>query len=153
MIQLTNIDNKVNFECKVTGYQFPEIADDNWCFLNVIVTQGQNKFETSDPALEVNELKDIHEWFSSLSERQLPKYAGLTFTEPCISFEFLSCKNDIVRISITLSHELMPNFKLEQFKSEQPDWCLVFDLNMSDFKAILNGLETTMNRYPIRGVS
>ncbi|MET1255630.1 hypothetical protein [Aliikangiella maris] len=151
MIKLKNIEGKVSLSIEVVGYQFPESEKDDWCLLKVQVEQDNDSIELIDPAIETTELAQLLLWVSSLSEGRLPRYAHLTFIEPCISFNFLSFKDDIVRISITLSHELKPNFPLIQFGNESSEWCIVFELNENQFTNIRNGIKSTLERYPIRG--
>ncbi len=150
MFALKNIENHVRLKCEVVGYQFPDSPKDDWCLLKVEIKQGNQIFEKIDPALEATELVELCEWFQCLSENRLPKYAQLTFTEPCISFEFLSCKNEQVRISVALSHELKPDFELEQFQSTHSDWVIVFELNSKDFEKTIYGIGAATNQYPSR---
>ena len=153
MIELTNIENKVSFICEIIGYEFPDIPDNDGCLLRVRIKEGDNFFEVVDPALEATELIYIFEWFQSLSKNRLPRYAHLTFTEPCISFNYLSIKDDIIKISVELSHELKPDFKLDQFGFYDFEWDIVFELSSVDFKQILKSINTTILKYPRRGKS
>lgn len=150
MFELVNVENKVWISIEVLGYQFPESPEDNWCFLNVKVTQGNEQFEKTDPAVETTELVEMYEWFKCLSKRVLPKCSHLTFIEPCISLEFLSCSKSTVRIAIILDHELKPGFDIEQFGSKNSNWDIVFELSGSHFKNILQGIETQILKYPNR---
>jgi len=150
MIELENIENHVKLKCEVVGYQLPDNLEDNWCLLKLEIKQGDKFFEIIDPALETTELVELCEWFKSLSKNRLPRYAKLDFTEPCISFEFLACKNECVRISVELSHEFEPTFKLEQFQSKQSDWVIVFELNDKDFEKTIGGIEAAISHFPTR---
>ncbi len=151
MIELKNIENKLDFKCEVEGYQFPENSSDDWCNLKVGVRQNGLVFEKVDPALETLEVEILYDWFKCLSENSLPRFAELTFTEPCISFNFLAFQHNKVRISIELDHELKPGFEIEQFGELDQDWQMVFELTDVDFKEILSGLSLTMKQYPVRG--
>lgn len=150
MIELSNIENQITLKCDVVGYQFPDDLEDNWCLLKVEVKQIEEVFEAIDPALETTDLVTLYDWFKCLSEKRLPKFAEITFVEPCISFEFLTYQNGKIRIAVKLSHELKPNFKLKQFKFYQQEWNIVFVLDDKDFKKILNGIEAVKNQYPSR---
>jgi len=150
MLELKNMEGHVSIKCEIVSYEFPENPADDWCLLRVKIKQGENAFEKVDPALEARDVAQLYNWFKSLSENRLPRFAHLEFTEPCISFEFLACKNERVRFSINLSHELKPNFELEQFNSSNTDWCIVFELNTDGFSEVLKGIERTINKYPSR---
>ena len=151
MLKLKNVDESIEFFCNLIGYQFPESEDDDWCLLSVSVHQKQESCELIDPALETTELIMLLRWFSSLSEGRLPRYSHLTFTEPCISFEFLAFKDSIVRIGIHLSHELKPNFSMYQFCEYSDDWCIIFELDYSSLVNIANNIRSVLERYPVRG--
>lgn len=153
MFKLSNVENKVGLELSAEGYQFPESPKDDWCFVKVIVKQGKDTFEAVDPALETTELVNILEWFKCLSERKLPRYARLCFTEPCLEFEFLACTDSSVRISIHLSHELKPSFDLKQFGLPPSGWGLVFELRENEVYKVISGIEETLLRYPVRDLS
>ena len=115
MLKLRNVEDKVELELAVEGYQFPDSPQDDWCMVKAVVRQGDELYEAVDPALETTEIVGILEWFKCLSEHRLPRFGHLTFTEPCIEFEFLACEDELVRISINLSNELQPGFDLKQF--------------------------------------
>jgi hypothetical protein len=151
MIELGNVENHVSFRCEVVGYEFPDSLEDNWCLLKVTVKQDARCFEAIDPALETYDLIAIQNWFKSLSEGKLPRYAHLAFTEPCISFEFLACKDSRVRLGINLHNELTPDFKLKQFNARHSNWAIVFELDNDDFKKTLDGIRTAIDTYPVRG--
>ena len=153
MIELSNVENKVHLKCQVIGYQFPESERDDWCLLEVNATQGEYNFKRVDPALDTTELVRLHQWFKCLSKRMLPRFANLSFTEPCISFQFLGSTDEEVRISIQLGHELKPNFEIEQLGISNDNWKIVFTLNDQDFVSVLDGISQTLIAYPIRGSS
>lgn len=151
MFTLVNAENKVTLGCEIVGYVFPENDQDEWLLLRVKVVQGDKIFERIDAALETTELVDLCQWFTSLSEHRLPRYAQLDFTEPCIRLSFLACKDNRVRISIALSHELKPDFELEQFKEIHREWDVIFELTGNDFEHIIHGIKAAIQHYPMRG--
>jgi hypothetical protein len=150
MFKLKNIEGKIDLTLEVVGYQFPDSDEDDWCNLKVTVEQEKERCELVDPALETTELVQLLLWFSSLSECRLPRYAHLTFTELCISFEFLAFKDDVVRIAIHLSHELKPEILMKQLGSKSEDWCVIFELGSENFSNIRNGMKSALERCPIR---
>ena len=153
MIKFHNSENDVELELCITGYQFPMSPNDNWCLLKITVMHNGQSFEAEDPALETTEIVSLLNWFKRLSEHRLPKYGLLSFVEPCIEFEFISCKDKLVTISINLDYELKPDFNLTQFGSIYEHWNMRFDLNFNDFERIINELEVVLQKYPVRGKS
>ena len=153
MIRLKNIENNIELQLAVIGYQFPDNSEDDWCLVNAVVIQGNDKFEVTDPALETTEVTSILEWFKCLSLHKLPRFNKLSFTEPCLQFEFLACNNGNVRISVNLSHEMKPSFEISQFNRQSNDWNIIFELCTDDFKSIIGNIEAVLMQYPTRDKS
>lgn len=149
MIELTDITNTVNLQFGIVGYEFPDSKDD-WCLLKVIVQQSGNRFEKTDPALEIADLHTLYNWFNDLSKSRLPSDAKLDFTEPCFSLAFISYKNQMVTISITLSCELKPDFCFDASYDLQNDWTIAFELSKYNLVRILENLKQWIEKYPSR---
>lgn len=149
MIELTDITKTVNLQFDIVGYEFPD-SKDNWCLLKVIVQQSGNRFEKTDPALEIADLRTLYNWFNDLSKSQLPSDAKLRFTEPCFSLAFISYKNQIVTISITLSCELEPDFCLDAPYELQDNWTIFFELSKDNLATILEHLKQWIVKFPYR---
>lgn len=150
MLSLTNTEHNIQLNIDVVAYQFPQEKEDDWCQVKVKVVQDNRIFEKVDPAIDSDEIENIYDWFECLSRAHLPKFSNLTFTEPCLGFEFLSNRNGIVRIAVELSHELKPDFELRQFARVQKNWRIVFDLKESDFKQVLEGIKGSKSKFPVR---
>lgn len=149
MIELTDITNTINFQFAIVGYEFPD-SKDNWCLLKVIVQQNNNRFEKTDPALEIADLHTLYNWFDDLSKSRLPSHAELWFTDPCFSLAFIASKNQKVTISIKLSGELKPDFCFDDPYELHNDGTIVFQLAESNFIAILENLKQWIEKYPPR---
>lgn len=149
MIELTDITNTVNLQFDIVGYEFPDSKDD-WCLLKVIVQQSGNRFEKTDPALEIADLHTLYNWFNDLSKGQLPSNAKLWFTEPCFSLAFISYKNQKVTISITLSCELEPDFCLDVPYELQDNWTIFFELSKYNLAMIVKHLNQWIITFPYR---
>lgn len=150
LFKLKNTENDIELELSVVGYQFPDDHRDNWCLVSATVKQNGNKFTVTDPALETGSLKRILEWFNHLNERILPRCALLSFTEPCLEFEFLASDAESVRVSVNLGAEMKPGFELIQFENPSEDWNIIFDLTPEDFESISEGIKLAMKQYPAR---
>lgn len=153
MLKLRNIENNVLVSLSICGYQFPKDTADDWCLVKASISQGEEFFEKIDPALDASELLELHNWFKALSENRLPRYSYLSFTEPCLSFEYLSFSNDIVRFGIKFSNELEPNFELNQLHSISKSWNVVFGLKPCELVSIATSLEQTCKNYPVRAIN
>ena len=150
MLELKNVENKVSVSLNICGYQFPEVKTDDWCLVKASIRQSKRTFEKTDPALEASEVFELYSWFKALSENRLPSYSCLSFTEPCLAFEFLSFRNNIVRFAICFSHELKPDFRLNQFNARRNAWNVVFELNQVELLGVVLELERVCKAYPSR---
>lgn len=151
MLKLKNVEGKIDLSLDVVGYQFPDSKSDDWCLLKATIIQDGDECELIDPAIETSELVQLLRWFSSLSEGRLPRYAHLTFTEPCISFKFLAFNEGVVRIAINLGRELKPPFEIDQFRAKNNEWSIVAELKSNELAAMRDGIERSLKIYPVRG--
>jgi hypothetical protein len=151
MLDVWNVDDRVHLKCHVVGYEFPEKRDDNWCLVRVEVRQDSESFEKVDPALEATELLLLRDWFRCLANDRLPRYANLTFTEPCLGFEFLARDAVGVRFAVHLDFELKPDFPLRQLSYSTNDWQVVFHLSFDRLTVLLDSIEATILKFPVRG--
>lgn len=150
MFDAANIEGRVHLRCEVVGYQLPATLDDDWCVVRVSVRQGQALFERVDAALEASELVEIRDWFRALAVDRLPRYAHLSFTEPCLGFEFLARDDAGVRFAVHLGHELRPPFALEQLGGVDDEWIVVFHLSAPRLTAVADAVEAAIARFPTR---
>jgi len=150
-IDLWNVEGTVHLTLRVAGYQFPDSPEEDWLLIDLAVHHAGQCFERIDPAMEVNELLDLRNWFHDLQHRRLPEYATVHFTEPCFTFRFLRSSPEHVRIGVELDAELKPPFPLHQFGFESPTWQIVFDLRNEQLHTVVAVLERSLSQYPARG--
>lgn len=151
-IDLWNVEGNAHLTLRVAGYQFPDSPEEDWLLIDLAVYHAGQCFEHIDPAMEVNELLDLRNWFHDLQHRRLPKYATVYFTEPCLTFCFLRSSPEHVRVGIELDAELKPPFPLHQFGFESPAWRIVFDLSNEQLRTVVAVLDQSLSQYPARGV-
>jgi hypothetical protein len=149
MFDAVSMDGGVHLAFGVTGYEFPDIADD-WCLVRVAVRQGGESFEAVDPAIEATELPAIRDWFRALAADRLPRYATLGFTEPCLAFEFLARDDAGVRFAVHLCGELRPRFPLRQLGFEDAEWRVVFHFTPVRLGAVAASAEAALGQFPVR---
>lgn len=150
MLDVTNIDRNVRVRCEVTAYQFPRSAADDWCMVRVAIEQGPDSFDRSDPALEAGDITKVRDWFGALAEDRLPRYAHLTFIEPCLSFRFLARESGGVRIALDLAAELRPPFPLVQLSRASKEWSIVALLAPDRLAAVAAACDEASRRFPVR---
>ncbi len=149
MIELIDITNTVNLQFDIAGCEFPD-SKDNWYLLKVFVQQGSNRFEKTDSVIEIADLHKLYNWFNDLSKNRLPSEAQLCFTEPYFSLAFISYKNQVVTISITLNYEFEPDFCFEFSDELQNSWTMVFELSKYNLVTILENLKQWIVKSPHR---
>ncbi|GLR12104.1 hypothetical protein GCM10007907_08940 [Chitinimonas prasina] len=150
-IDLWNVEGNVHLTLRVAGYQFPDSPDEDWLLIDLTVHHDDQCFGRIDPAIEVNELLDLRNWFHDLQHRRLPKYATVDFTEPCFTFHFLRSDPAHVRIGVELDAELKPPFPLHQFGFEAQTWQIIFNLSNEQLCTIVAVLDQSLSQYPARG--
>ena len=150
VINLTTADSKIDFECKVMGYQFSEITDtydSNWINLNVKFKGHGKSINETMGFLEYRDLDSIYKWFEALSKRQLPFTAYLGFLEPDIRFRYIGCDADSVTIYIELRWHLDPNYDSYEEINDESMFKLEFKLDADDFNNILTAFDIARRRY------
>jgi len=150
LVKLTTADDKIDFECKVMGYQFPEITDtydSNWINLNVKFKGDGKSINETMGFLEYWDLDSIYKWFGALSKRRLPFTVYLGFLEPDISFRYIGYDNDSVTINIELRWHLDPNFDSYDEINAESVFILQFKLDDDDFNNILKAFGVARRKY------
>ncbi|WP_025209091.1 WapI family immunity protein [Hippea sp. KM1] len=148
--------NGLVFSFSITGYQFPDIEsfadkyDKNWLNVRVnIKDKSGAEFNAEDPSILTWELKELLEWFKTISRGKEPEYNAIGFIEPAIYFELLDKSPDSkVKIRIHLCCELKP----KQLKPNHEDDEFVIDVDLSpkDIEEAINGLEKIIELFPQR---
>lgn len=132
MITFSDERNNLEFKLKISGREFPEITtgdDSNWLIVESTIRTKDLNTNTSSPALEIPDLKDISLWFKSLSEGEKPKwYPELGFMEPCLEFlvEHIDLKK--ASIGVKLDLEFRPKTKSRE------DFIMHFTLSRNELK-------------------
>jgi len=103
-------NNGTSFELSVMGYQFPELAnedyDSNWLLISISVSHPKGSWTATDPSLLTYELRELGHWIQSIHDNPNDS-KELSFIEPNLSFRYLTSKTDrILRIYFEL--ELRP---------------------------------------------
>lgn len=109
-----------------------------------------DSFEKLDPALEAGELVSIRDWFRSLADDRLPRWAHLTFTEPCLGFEFLARDAAGVRFAVDLRAELRPQFRLRQLSAATEQWVVVFHFDAERLALVADAVDGLVAEFPVR---
>jgi len=152
MFRLVDTEGFIAIEMAIVGYQFPHEQTDDWLLVALNVRQKESVFFHTDPALEVEDLRSIYEWFRCLQDHRLPQTASLYFVEPNLAFHLLADKGHTIRFSLELSHELKPPFNNNQFGCDDSEWNIVFELSAGDIENITNAFEKAINVYPARSL-
>jgi hypothetical protein len=150
MIDLINVDRTARLQLNVVGYQFPDAPTDDWYLVEAKVSHRDRTFHRTDAALEARDLFWLHDWLSDLQNLRLPRFATLSFTEPCLEFDFLARTDSEVRFAITLGHELEPPFRLRQLGHMTSRWKLVFQLSRSKLGNLCDSIKEKAATLPIR---
>lgn len=150
MFHARNVCFSVELTLDIVDYQFPGVAEDDWCLVELAIRHGPLFFEKRDSSLEAADLPRIADWFLALAERRLPRFARLTFSEPCLAFAFIGADDAAVRISVDLDADLRPNFPLNQLGATTTDWSVVFELSSCQLAITAMAIREKSLKFPSR---
>ena len=146
---LNGINNQT-VEIKITNYQFPNETDcdydRNWLNIYLKVKSDVGNWQTIDPSLITWEVKEIIDWFNTLSKDLVPKDLELSFIEPNLSFELLENSNGSLKM-------FRINFNLEsrpQSATDDKEYFVDCLADNQELKRIADELKTELDKYPER---
>ena len=131
------------------AYEFPFVKgqdeDNQWLKMRLVIIDGEQKFETIDAALTIDELYSLSRWFLSVVERPFKVLEKLTFKEPHLSFEYFPDKYDIENraqyLKITFSDAFNPHFNLHSGESDDSDYIIEGTFPRPQLNIALNHLK------------
>lgn len=136
-------------EFKITNYEFPENTtytyDSNWLLIYLNINSNCGKWETVDPALLTEEIKEIIEWFENLSNNLEPESKQLTFIESNIVFELKDYKENLKKVKIIFNQESLP-----KNADDKKEYYVECQLNNKELKTISENLKKEFKPFPTR---
>ena len=141
------IDNQI-VEIKITDYQFPKETDDdwdkNWLIIYLKVKSNFGNWQTIDPSLTTWEVRELINWFDTLSRNLTPNYLVLNFTEPNFSFKILDNSKQFLRMfRINFNLELRP-----QSATNDKEYFVDCLADNQELKRIADELRMELDKYP-----
>ena len=141
------IDNQI-VEIKITDYQFPRETDDdwdkNWLSIYLKVKSNFGNWQTIDPSLTTWEVRELINWFDTLSRNLTPNYLVLNFTEPNLSFKILdNSKQSLRMFRINFNLELRP-----QSATNDKEYFVDCLADNQELKRIADELRMELDKYP-----
>jgi hypothetical protein len=135
------------FGLVITGYQFPEISNDewdsNWLIIDGSVSLSGREWHFRDPCLTTFEAMRLADWLEACAQGKAPKpYCG--FTEPNLQFDLVDAHT--VRVSFAL--ESAP-----PWARQGDDWTK-HGFNVPVGPALVKAaseLRYQLERFPVRG--
>jgi hypothetical protein len=135
-------------EINIINYQFPDEIDDrydkNWLNIYLKVKSNFGNWRTIDPSLTTWEVKELIDWFITLSKDMEPEYFKLNFIEPNLSFELLDNSNKSVKM-------FRINFNLEsrpQSAINDKEYFVDCLADNQELNRIVTELKIELNKYP-----
>ena len=141
--------NGRSFDLSVTGYQFPDVTDDdydsNWLCVTIKL-EGFGKAWTADsPSLMTWELRTLADWFKQILIGT-ESHNEIRFIEPNLIFQLIYEKAGIFLIRTTLSLESKPDWY-----DESSFFTFDLDVDKNQIQNSINSLEYQLVRFPGRG--
>ena len=114
---LKTIDGS-EFELQITGYQFPEIQNDewdsNWLLIRVHIQGETHKWEAVDPCMDTYEANDFCKWLNLLANSQAVQ-PELEFLEPELRFKVVKIADSRIELEIQCRYNLAPTISSRSF--------------------------------------
>src|SRR5882672_8430416 len=105
--------NGTSFSLYATGYQFPNIPEDeydsNWIYVTIDLAGFHQPWTSNDPALMTWELKSLANWLASILSSANGENE-IRFIEPNLVFQLVRRENDRSFIRTSLALESKPDW-------------------------------------------
>jgi len=139
----------------IKGYEYPDCSknpdeyDKNWLNVCIKVKDKSGEYETQDPSMLTWELKELLDWFISISKGKIPEYKTMRFIEPTIYFEL---QNENIKeeaaLNIYLCCELKP--KGITCVNKEDDYVFKTKLSLNEINKVVNSIKKLIEQYPKR---
>ncbi len=138
--------DKSSFDMKVMGYQFPDLAneqyDSDWLNIKIDVSIPMGSWTSTDPSLLTWEVADLAKWLESIAEGRSVD-AEESFMEPNLRFELIEAGQKKLRIYFEL--ESKPSWAQE----DDTLWA-DFEVDADDLRKAATSLREDLMRFPTR---
>jgi len=141
--------NGISFSLYATGYQFPNITEDehdsNWIYVTINLVGFNQPWTSNDPSLMTWELKSLANWLTSILSSANGENE-IRFIEPNLVFQLVRRENDRSFIRTSLSLESKPDWWEE-------DSAFTFDIEVDEqqLQNAIESLHLQLDKFPSRG--
>jgi len=143
--------NNQTVELKIINYQFPEITnckyDSNWLLVDLKVNSGCGNWQTLDPSLLVQDIKNIIQWFEKLLNNIDINGDSLAFIEPNLEFKLIKQESFLKTVRLIFNSEFAP-----QQTNDEMEYYVDCQLNPAELKKIIEELKNELQAFPERGL-
>jgi len=143
--------NNQTVELKIINYQFPEITnckyDSNWLLVDLKVNSGCGNWQTLDPSLLVQDIKNIIQWLENLLNNIDINGDSLAFIEPNLEFKLIKQESFLKTVRLIFNSEFAP-----QQTNDEMEYYVDCQLNPAELKKIIEELKNELQAFPERGL-
>jgi hypothetical protein len=141
------------FELRVTGYQFPDIENDefdaNWLVVEGrVAPEDERAWEFRDPTLLTWEVERLSNWLEGLASGQTAK-DGEDFIEPNLRFEVVERDRNTITIRVYFELESRPPWFFARVAGMDDLW-IDLRVDRDDLRAAAEDLRRDLTRFPPR---
>jgi hypothetical protein len=142
-----------SFELEIVGYQFPEIADDewdsNWLLIRTRASTTGGAWTSVDPGLLTGEVAGLAAWLQGIAVGSEAE-AELSFVEPNLEFELVERQEERARVRVWFEQESRPAWAPRARVGER-DVCVDLAVSRGDLRRAAEDLQEELRRFPRRG--
>ncbi len=144
-------DNGDTLLFSIKGYQYQNCYKDmyehdkNWLNVWVKIKTNEAVYEAQDPTMLTWELKELLDWFVSISKAKVPKHKTITFIESTIYFKL---QNENIKEGVNLNVHLCCELNPKHWETK--DYVFATKLNQNEIKEVISKIRKLIKQYPKR---
>jgi hypothetical protein len=136
-------------ELDIAGYQFPDIADEQWDsnWLNITTTATVDH-RSCDPSLLTMEVEELARWLESVADgKEVDR--ELEFMEPNLAFQLDEISGAEIHLRVWFEYESRPVWKADSV-ADACDLAATLSLTAPKVRRAVEDLRRQLARFPTR---
>jgi hypothetical protein len=153
MIKLTGQENS-QFAFFVSGYQFPEIAEDydaNWLNVEINVSKHQAKWQEQSACFLTWDVIRLIQWLNKINLREELPYKEFVTLDFDIEFDYHGIKEKAHHFRVWFEHGLRPDWAGKNYSGLKKDLFVDVSLTNEEIARMIEILKETAKNFPPRG--
>ena len=139
-------------ELDIAGYQFPDIADEqwdsNWLNITITATVDHRSWTSRDPSLLTMEVEELARWLEAVTDaKEVDR--ELEFTEPNLAFQLDAISGAEIHLRVWFECESRPAWKPNRV-ADARDLAATLSVSPTELRRAAADLHSQLARFPTR---